>query len=268
MPFASVPKIKRKKYTQAKKVEDVMSYGNIGHAPVIVEHVEPKEEIETKNEEVKVDSTEINNKNIENINSENVESTTGVETSGQNDVQPPLEDLLSETPSQESFFKREEEKIEKWVGQTIFEDKKERFGFVVFMIPVVLLSIVSTMSLIEFFSLGHPGFSSVVLGIAFETAQLATIVATVLLRRLSKWALWLIIFILLVLQVVGNTYAPFFHLDPIAAKPAFELFGLNPTALMAKRIIAGIQGVLLPITYILMFKISSVMFKGKEKKGK
>ena len=164
----------------------------------------------------------------------------------------------------ETEIKEDVLKVKKWFGQTIFEDKKERFGFIAFMIPVILLSIVSTLSLIEFFALGHPGIGSIILAAAFEGASFASIAALVLLKKLSKWALWSLILILFLLQAIGNIYVPFIHLNPASAKGIFDLFGLAISDISSKRIIALIQGISLPICSLLMFKITSVMFKNKE----
>ncbi len=150
---------------------------------------------------------------------------------------------------------------------SMFSSKREKLGFWFFVAPVVLMSFVSMRHLVEFFSIGNDKAMSWLLGGAFELASIATIVAMVLLRKINKTALWSILVLLYLLQLVGNVYSPFAHIDPNEAIRLFQFFGLEPSQLSAQRIVAVAQGAILPTVTLILSKLLSDYLKVEEKRS-
>lgn len=147
------------------------------------------------------------------------------------------------------------------IKKSVFETKREKYAFVFFMTPIVIMSIVSMSHLVDFFSISSSQTIAWLLGFAFETASLATIIALVLLKKMNKFALWSVWILLFALQLIGNVYSPFALIDVEQAKPVFEFFNLNPSVIASKRIIAIISGAILPSATFFLFKIASDYLK-------
>lgn len=145
----------------------------------------------------------------------------------------------------------------KWFGMNTFTDKRERFGFFMFMLPITLMSIVSMIHLVDFFKIGTSPTTAWMLGAAFELASLSTIVALVLLRKISRIALISVFFLLYALQMVGNIYSPFATINPQEASRLFDFFGFTTIDVNAQRWVAVIQGSILPTVNLLLFKLTS-----------
>lgn len=154
----------------------------------------------------------------------------------------------------EAYYRNDVEAPKK---DSMFSSKREKYAFAFFLIPIIIMSFVSMVHLVQFFAIANTTMNAWLLGIAFETASIATIVGLVLLRKIKKGTLWAILGLLYVLQLLGNTYAPFSMIDPSGASKLFEFFGLDSTTLGAKRFLAFVEGSILPTAVLLLTKLLS-----------
>lgn len=110
----------------------------------------------------------------------------------------------------------------------------------------VIVSLISTIHVIEFFRLSNPEWLAVSLAIAFEIGAAASLGALIALDKMTKWMVWGIFIILAIMQMMGNTYYAFTHMGDYSSWSA--LFGLDEEEpIFQKRIIALISGATLPI---------------------
>ena len=109
-----------------------------------------------------------------------------------------------------------------------------------------LVSIISTIHVIEFFRLSNPEWLAVTLAIAFEIGAAASLAAIVILDKTSKSLVWMLFFLLTAMQAMGNTYYAYTHLQNFQGW--IELFGLVEEELIyQKRILSIISGAVLPV---------------------
>lgn len=121
-------------------------------------------------------------------------------------------------------------------------------GFIIgtFITLYVVVSLISTIHVIDFFKLSNPEWLAVSLAIAFEIGAAASLAALIALNRMSKWMVWTVFIILACMQMMGNTYYAFTHLHNYEGWS--ELFGLNEEdPLYQKRILSIISGAVLPL---------------------
>lgn len=138
-----------------------------------------------------------------------------------------------------------------------FETRIERFGFIMFMLPIILMSAVSMIHLVDFFKIGTNPFTAWLLAVAFELASLSTISALILLKKMKKSLLIVVFFLLYALQMLGNIYAPFSFIEPAAAQKLFQFFGFTTVDVNAQRYVAIIEGAILPTVNLFLFKMAS-----------
>lgn len=123
-----------------------------------------------------------------------------------------------------------------------------------FLLVPLVVSVVSTIHVINFFSLSN-GFSlALTLAIAFEIGALSALAGLVAMGKINKNVVWFIFLILTAFQMMGNTYYAYDLItqrmagDPNLIKNWTELFGLmEEDQILVKRIIAILSGAILPI---------------------
>jgi hypothetical protein len=123
-----------------------------------------------------------------------------------------------------------------------------------FLLVPLVVSIVSTIHVINFFSLSN-GFSlALTLAIAFELGALSALAGLVAMGKINKNVVWFIFVLLTIFQINGNTYYAYDVLtqkmieQPDLIKNWAELFGIaEEDPIFIKRIIALISGGILPI---------------------
>jgi hypothetical protein len=87
---------------------------------------------------------------------------------------------------------------------------------------------------------------AVSLAIAFEIGAAASLAALIALDRMSKWMVWGVFIILTAMQMMGNTYYTYVHLQNYQGW--VELFGLaEEDPIFQKRVLSIISGAILPI---------------------
>lgn len=115
-----------------------------------------------------------------------------------------------------------------------------------FVLLYLVVSIISTIHVIDFFEITNPKWLSVFLAIAFEIGAAASLASIVSLDKMNKFIVWSLFFILTAMQAIGNTYFAYTHLSDYTAFS--ELFGLSEEEpIFQKRVLAVISGAILPL---------------------
>jgi hypothetical protein len=115
-----------------------------------------------------------------------------------------------------------------------------------FVTLYLLVSIISTIHVIDFFKLSNPTWLAVSLAIGFEVGAAASLASLIILEKMNKGIVWGLFILLTAMQAMGNTYYAFSHLENFTGW--IELFGLQEEDLIyQKGILAIISGAVLPI---------------------
>jgi len=115
-----------------------------------------------------------------------------------------------------------------------------------FVTLYLLVSIISTIHVIDFFKLSNPTWLAVSLAIGFEVGAAASLASLIILEKMNKGIVWGVFILLTAMQAMGNTYYAFSHLENFTGW--IELFGLQEEDLIyQKRILAIISGAVLPV---------------------
>jgi hypothetical protein len=116
------------------------------------------------------------------------------------------------------------------------------------------VSVVSTIHVINFFSLSNGFGLALTLAIAFEIGALSALAGLVAMGKINKNVVWFIFLILTAFQMMGNTFYAYDLItqrmltEPDLIKNWTELFGLmEEDQILVKRIIAILSGAILPI---------------------
>jgi hypothetical protein len=120
-------------------------------------------------------------------------------------------------------------------------------GFIVatFVSLYLVVSILSTIHVIDFFKLSNPEWLSISLAIAFEIGAAASLASLIALDKMNKTMVWALFILLTAMQAMGNTYYAYTHLDNFNSW--IELFGLVDEELIyQKRTLSIISGAILP----------------------
>jgi len=121
-------------------------------------------------------------------------------------------------------------------------------GFIIatFVILYFMVSIISTIHVIDFFKLSNPDWLAISLAIAFEIGAAASLAAIIILEKTSRFMVWSLFLILTAMQAMGNTYYAFTNL--VDFQGWVELFGLvDAEPIAQKRILSIVSGAILPI---------------------
>ena len=121
-------------------------------------------------------------------------------------------------------------------------------GFVIgtFVALYFMVSIISTIHVIDFFKLSNPTWLAISLAVAFEVGAAASLAAIIILEKTSRFMVWSLFLILTLMQAMGNTYYAFINLADYQGW--IELFGLvDAEPIAQKRILSIVSGAILPI---------------------
>ena len=128
----------------------------------------------------------------------------------------------------------------------------------------LLVSVISTIHVIDFFKLSNPTWLAVSLAIAFEIGAAASLASIVTLDKMNKGIVWGLFVILTLMQAMGNTYYAYTHLSNFQGW--IELFGLAEEELIyQKRILSIVSGAVLPIVALGFIKSLVDYIKPSEK---
>lgn len=122
-----------------------------------------------------------------------------------------------------------------------------RFVIITFVLLYALVSIISTIHVIDFFELSNPYWLAVTLAIGFELGAAASLASLVILEKTNKTLVWALFIAITVMQMQGNMFYAFTNLGPEYMTWS-ELFGLiEEEPLYQKRVLAAVSGAILPL---------------------
>jgi hypothetical protein len=135
----------------------------------------------------------------------------------------------------------------------LFKNKKT--VFLMFIIPPVIISLISAYHLITFYSSANPFNTAIVLAFAIEMASVSSLIALAFLDKLRRRTVWTIFLVLVTLQILGNTFHSFVYLQQQTelAKLLFNFLSLD-NSLPSYRIVSLIMGLPLPIIALAFIK--------------
>lgn len=123
-----------------------------------------------------------------------------------------------------------------------------------FLLVPLVVSVVSTIHVINFFELSNHYPLALTLALAFEIGALSALAGLVAMGKINKNVVWFIFILLTMFQMMGNTYYAYDIItnrmkeNPDLIKNWAELFGLvDDDPVTIKRIIAIFSGAVLPI---------------------
>ena len=126
--------------------------------------------------------------------------------------------------------------------------KKSTGYFIIgtFVTLYLLVSIISTIHVIDFFKISNPTWLAVSLAIAFEVGAAASLASLITLEKMNKGIVWGLFITLTLMQAMGNTYYAYTNLQDFQGW--IELFGLSEEDLIyQKRVLSIVSGAILPI---------------------
>lgn len=122
----------------------------------------------------------------------------------------------------------------------------DRFIIWTFVSLYGVVSLISTIHVIDFFRISNPDWLAICLAIAFEIGAAASLASLIALEKMNKTIIWILFVLLTAMQAMGNTYYAYTNLSDFQAW--VELFGLvDEDLIYQKRLLSIISGAILPI---------------------
>lgn len=122
----------------------------------------------------------------------------------------------------------------------------DRFVIGTFVALYLAVSVISTIHVIEFFSMSNPYWLAVSLAVAFELGAAASLASLITLDKMNKGLVWALFITITLLQMQGNMFYAFKNVHDY--QQWSELFNLiEEDALYQKRILAFVSGAILPL---------------------
>ena len=121
-------------------------------------------------------------------------------------------------------------------------------GFIIgtFVMLYVLVSLISTIHVIDFFELSNPRSMAIALAVAFEIGAAASLASLITLDKMNKTLVWALFIAITAMQMQGNMYYAFMNLE--SYETWAELFNLiEEEPLFQKRVLAFVSGAILPL---------------------
>jgi uncharacterized membrane protein len=110
----------------------------------------------------------------------------------------------------------------------------------------LLVSIISTIHVIEFFRLSNPEWLAISLASAFELGAAASLASLIILDKMNKTLVWMLFGTITLMQMQGNMYYAFVHMENFQGWS--ELFGLiEEDVVYQKRVLSAVSGAILPL---------------------
>jgi len=121
-----------------------------------------------------------------------------------------------------------------------------RFIIGTFVSLYALVSIISTIHVIDFFELSNPYWLAVTLAIGFEFGAAASLASLVILDKMNKTLVWVLFITITLMQMQGNMYYAFTNLEDFQSwSELFDLIEEEP--IFQKRVLAAVSGAILPL---------------------
>lgn len=142
----------------------------------------------------------------------------------------------------------------------------KRFVIATFVTLYALVSIISTIHVIDFFELSNPYWLAVSLAIGFEVGAAASLASLVILDKMNKTLVWALFITITLMQMQGNMYYAFTNLSDFQSWS--ELFNIIEEDLIdQKRILAAVSGAILPLVALGFIKSLVDYIKPEEDGG-
>ncbi len=110
----------------------------------------------------------------------------------------------------------------------------------------LMVSVISTIHVIDFFELSNPYWLAVTLAIAFELGAAASLASLIVLDKMNKTLVWALFITITLMQMQGNMYYAFKNIENYETwSQLFNLIEEDP--LYQKRILAFVSGAILPL---------------------
>ena len=121
-----------------------------------------------------------------------------------------------------------------------------RFIIGTFVSLYLLVSIISTIHVVDFFRLSNPEWLAISLAIGFELGAAASLAALITLEKMNKNIVWGLFILITGMQMQGNMYYAYTNIkDYQGWVELFNLIEWEPIA--QKRLLAGVSGAILPL---------------------
>lgn len=121
-----------------------------------------------------------------------------------------------------------------------------RFIIGTFVSLYLLVSIISTIHVIDFFRLSNPEWLAISLAIGFELGAAASLAALITLEKMNKTIVWSLFILITAMQMQGNMYYAYTNIkDYQGWVELFNIVDWEPIA--QKRLLAGVSGAILPL---------------------
>ena len=98
------------------------------------------------------------------------------------------------------------------MGQKLSSWFKDNYrGIIITCLAVVplIVSLISTVHVVNFFKLSNFEWLAITLAIAFEIGALSSLAALAVMDKINKYSLWAIFILITLMQMMGNTYYAF-----------------------------------------------------------
>lgn len=134
-----------------------------------------------------------------------------------------------------------------------------------FVTLYLMVSVISTIHVIDFFRMSNPNWLAVSLAIAFEVGAAASLASIIALEKMNRTLIWSLFITLTFMQMMGNTYYAYTNLENFQSW--VELFGLvDSEPIIQKRILALVSGAILPLVALGFIKSLVDYIRPEEKK--
>lgn len=147
----------------------------------------------------------------------------------------------------------------------MLNDKKKLFWVILssFLLIPLIVSVISSIHVINFFELSNFKGLAIALSVSFEIGALSALAGLIVMDKINKNIIYFIFILLTAYQMMGNTYYAYEMLSQkMAVNPNLinnwtELFGFETDdTILMKRIIAIISGAILPIVSLCFLDLS------------
>lgn len=121
-------------------------------------------------------------------------------------------------------------------------------GFIIgtFVGLYLLVSIISTIHVIDFFELSNPRWMAITLAIGFEIGAAASLASLIVMDKMNKTLVWSLFIAITAMQINGNLYYAFINMQDYQNwSELFNLLEWEPLA--QKRLLATVSGAILPL---------------------
>ena len=123
-----------------------------------------------------------------------------------------------------------------------------------FLVPILAVSAVSISHVVSWYDLANPISWAIYLSIAVELAAMSSIAAAS--AKVKGFSVWIVFLIVTLIQLVGNIYFSYSEIDILSksfkdwselTKPVFDLISPDSAEVGQRRLLALLQGGLLPL---------------------